>query len=276
VFGVELSFIKTDPTGNTTILVESSVPKDRYAETAAALMRRENLCAEQVGFIEKPERGAAARLCMMGGEFCGNAAMSLAAFIAHRDGARETNIPLEVSGVPDIITCGAKLASDGTVYSGSVEMPPPEHIGRAGFPLNGAVAHLVGVRLPGITHIIVPVRMFKTMELAKEAVNLAAGKWIDLVMSDALGIILFDAKTCYIEPLVCVRGSGTATWEHGCASGTAAIAYYISSSEGCGASLRVRQPGGVIDADATYENGSVKKVTIRGKVRIVARGVTYI
>ncbi|GHV52925.1 histidine racemase CntK [Synergistales bacterium] len=273
---MELSFIKTDPTGNTTILVESSVPRNRYAETAAALMRRENLCAEQVGFIEEPERGARARLCMMGGEFCGNAAMSLAAFIAHRDGVSDMIVPLEMSGVSGIITCGVKQTNGGTVYSGSVEMPPPEHIGRAGLPLGGTVAHLVGVKLPGITHIIVPVRMFKTMELAKEAVNLVAGKWIDLVRSDALGIILFDAKTCYIEPLVCVKGSGTATWEHGCASGAAAIAYYISSSEGCGASLRVRQPGGVIDADATYENGSVKKVTVRGKVRIVARGVTYI
>ncbi len=80
---MELDFIKMNPCGNTTVLIRTSLPRARYGSIAAQIMQSTCLCAEQVGFIEPPQQeGALARLHMMGGEFCGNASRSFAAWLA--------------------------------------------------------------------------------------------------------------------------------------------------------------------------------------------------
>ena len=87
---MKLQFVKLDPTGNTTILVSTPVPRADQPRVAELLMADENLCAEQVGFIEAPTLpGACARLQMAGGEFCGNDSMSLGALLALRSGSAE-------------------------------------------------------------------------------------------------------------------------------------------------------------------------------------------
>ena len=107
---MELKFVKLNPTQNMTLLVESPLRREDYAKVADSIMAYESVYAEQVGFIERPGSGskAVARLQMAGGEFCGNAAMSLAAYVAWLDkkekflsGARI--IPLEVSGSDEVI-----------------------------------------------------------------------------------------------------------------------------------------------------------------------------
>ena len=80
---MKISFVKTSPAQNVTVLVTSPVPRDRQAETAAKLLAYDGVGGEQAGFLETPTMpGADARLQMMGGEFCGNAAMSLGAYLA--------------------------------------------------------------------------------------------------------------------------------------------------------------------------------------------------
>ena len=84
---MELQFVKMNPTRNMTILVETPVPRAKHGEIAKQLMAEDSVCAEQVGYIEPALHPlAAARLQMMGGEFCGNASMSLAALLAMREG----------------------------------------------------------------------------------------------------------------------------------------------------------------------------------------------
>ena len=66
-----------------TLLITSPVDRKDHAECASQLMKYESVHAEQTGFVEKPRNEkAVARLQMAGGEFCGNAAMALAALIA--------------------------------------------------------------------------------------------------------------------------------------------------------------------------------------------------
>lgn len=86
---MELNCYKINPTGNVTLIVEGAVPVEQQAALAAELMKRDTE-AEQVGFLSKPQRfGSAAALRMMGGEFCGNAAISAAALVMDSHGAKK-------------------------------------------------------------------------------------------------------------------------------------------------------------------------------------------
>ncbi len=80
---MRLRFAKLNPAGNTTILVLDPVPESMHAEVASNLMNPAVLGGEQVGFVTLMAGGPiAASMRMMGGEFCGNAARSLGAYLA--------------------------------------------------------------------------------------------------------------------------------------------------------------------------------------------------
>ena len=72
---MDLRIRTADPTGNITVFVLDKVRREDYAQIAAQLLEKEELHAEQVGFIEEKEDGTW-RMQMMGGEFCGNASRS--------------------------------------------------------------------------------------------------------------------------------------------------------------------------------------------------------
>jgi diaminopimelate epimerase len=278
---MDLRFVKTNPTGNTTILVESPVKIEDQAEIAGILMRDDFISAEQVGFIGSPQNplAAAASLRMMGGEFCGNAAMSLGAFLVWRDGGTEgeINVPLEVSGSDGVTECIIKRNGDDFQdFQGTVKMPPPERVEEISLPLAGMERKFAAIRLPGIAHVIVPLEIFASAEEAKISAEQAAAKWGKLIEGEAFGILLHEREKNSIIPLVCVKASGTAVWERGCGSGSAAIGAYLAGLSGTDESAQVSQPGGVIAVDARCENGAVMGISITGNVKIVARGTAYI
>ena len=72
------SYVILDPTGNLTGLVLDPVdPEDRAAVTGELLKQ-----CEQVAYLVPPGRPeSAAGIRLMGGEFCGNAAMAAAAWL---------------------------------------------------------------------------------------------------------------------------------------------------------------------------------------------------
>ena len=77
---MKLDFIKINPAGNITILIDNFNIYDKdIAKISEELMREDNLHAEQVGFIKDNH------LQMMGGEFCGNASRAFASLLAFRD-----------------------------------------------------------------------------------------------------------------------------------------------------------------------------------------------
>ena len=127
---MELKFIKTSPTENMTLLIETPVPREKHLEIAEKLIAYGSVYAEQAGYIEEPENPAAAkRLQMMAGEFCGNASLSLAAVLAEEKGlavGEETEIILEVSGADSLVNCHMKKEEKG--FTGRVAMPLPKAI----------------------------------------------------------------------------------------------------------------------------------------------------
>lgn len=267
---MEIQFAKINPTQNMTILVLNPVARSLQPQVAEKLMAYESVNAEQVGFLEPPTQiGARARLQMMGGEFCGNATMSLAAYFCQMDQRGEgelCNYTLEVSGADAPLRC--EIQKSGAGFSASVNMPLPEKIECVTLP-NGRRYPVVF--LPGIAQIIVPAQ-----EMDAEAAEREIARWCKFLNAEALGILLFDEAQKCIRPLVYVRATDSAVWERGCGSGTAAIGAYLASVRQANVSIDLAQPGGVIGADVRLQGGTIESIRIRSTVRIACMGSAWI
>ena len=125
---VDISTIKyriADPNHNITLLVETDIEVSRQKDIAISLMEKEK-DVEQVGYIYRDGQGDIA-LRMAGGEFCGNATMSVAAY--HLEKKKETTGIVKVHVMDDdsIIDVKANLDDKGiweteeTLYSSKIE-----------------------------------------------------------------------------------------------------------------------------------------------------------
>jgi len=264
---MKLDFVKLSPTQNMTLLVTGSVDRAQHSAVAARLMGPEGVGAEQVGFLEPAsDAEARMRLQMMGGEFCGNAAMSLAAFLAFQDqlpDSAECVYPLEVSGADDLVRC--RIRRRGDEYLGSVCMPLPTQIQIVAFP--GAFCCPV-VFFPGIAHAILP-----EDALTCSQAEACIADWCAFTDQEAFGIILRGEDA--IRPLVYVRETGSAVWERGCGSGSAAVGAYTAAQRAQNTALDLRQPGGLIRVNVDYDD-SVRRIEISGTVKIVAMGQAWV
>lgn len=271
---MELKFIKTSPTENMTILIQTPVPREQHLAVAEKLIAYGSVYAEQAGYIEEAENPMAEkRLQMMAGEFCGNASLSLAAWLAKEKGlpiGEKTEIILEVSGADSLVRCEMKREEKG--FSGRVAMPLPKGIEKKTFALDGESLELTAVVFEGITHIIVPVSLWG--ENGTEKAEQAAKAWAS-EMPAAFGILLFDEEKGELYPLVSVENVSL-IWERGCGSGTSAIGAYLAARAGKSVSVKLKQPGGIMGVEAEYKNGTIKALSITGNVSIVAEGTAFL
>ena len=263
---MNIEYWKVDPTGNITLIVETPVPRESQSRIAAELLRRDN-DAEQVGFLEAPEKtGARLRLQMMGGEFCGNAAISAAAIITcclEPDGGSVRELFLDVSGAPDIVP--VKIAAESGGCSGTVSMPLPESVCVNNFRLGDDTYTLPLVRFPGICHCIV------SGGLSRETAQRCIADWCRQLDAEALGLMFCDEAAGSLEPLVYVASTDTAVWESSCASGTAAAAAYLACARGVDVSISLREPCGVLSAEAELRGGKVGSLKLSGKAAILGK-----
>lgn len=265
---MKIHYTLIDPTKNMTVLVETPVERCHHIAVANALMA-DIPDAEQVGFVEPPSRaGSWARLQMMGGEFCGNATMSLGALLASRDRLAPgewVEIPLDVSGASDPLICRIETQEDS--FLGTVAMPLPEKIQPHTFPLRGQAASFPVVYLPGIYHIIVPADRISPEE-AEQLIRL----WGAEFDAEAVGILLYEEARCQMSPLVLVKPTDSAVWERGCGSGSASIGSYRAFLNERDTVTALRQPGGIITIHAGCHAGAITSLSITGTVRIVRSG----
>ena len=258
-----MNYVKINPSGNITLLVTDPVPRRDQSEIARQLMQLDS-SAEQVGFLETASLpSAAARLQMMGGEFCGNATMSLAAYLARRDGladGEEALYPLEVSGADGLISC--RIRRTGCAYMGTVPMPLPREIAQVEI-LPGLQAPLV--RFAGIDHAIVPGHLISEAQ-AEEIIAPLCAK----LNAEALGILLLGEGGQRIRPLVYVKSTGSAVWENSCGSGTAAVGAYHAFVQKKNVQLEIAQPcpDTCIGVSAAYVGGRICRLEITGRVRL--------
>ncbi len=249
-------YVLLDPTGNLTALVLDPVDPEDEGQVTGELLKR----SEQVAYLEAPENACAvAAIRLMGGEFCGNAAMAAAAWLVRNEAeqGRPKTFLLEVSGTAEPVRCTVLKTSDG--FEGTVEMPGVPEIGTetiCGVPFTA-------VRMEGILHLICDDRTFEKSEAESLLRQIA-----DRLPDEAIGLIQWDRGKRYMLPLVFVRGTGSLVWEHGCGSGSAAAgAVEALRNGGKEMTVSVRQPGGTIRVSAGAEDGMIRAVSITGHVR---------
>lgn len=248
----EIRYVTLDPTGNTTCLVLDPIPLSERPAVTEKLMTE----CEQVGYlVPAGSPGAEARLEMMGGEFCGNATMATACWLARENGilpGEERTVTLEVSGADKTLRCTVRALDDG--FEGTVEMPGALEI----FKTEAEGLTLMAVRMEGIIHLIVNGKIGTDAQAERMLRKLADG-----LPDDAAGLLQWDGE--YMRPLVYVRNSGTMVWETGCGSGSTAIGLLRAWESGRETTETViRQPGGTIRVLVGRDGA----VTMTGKVRI--------
>lgn len=263
----ELTITMADPAGNRTAFVEGNVPREYYAAIGAALLREPDLKAEQAGFYTPPEDGATGRLEMMGGEFCGNAARSFGMWLGRRTGKKAGDtVPIEISGSSSTLEV---LLEEG---GASVSMPLPQSIIEVSVPEipgqgkpspeGSGFVHYPAVVLEGITHVIlehVPPSEALARSVVKEAVRKTE--------VEAAGAIFLDED--HMTPFVWVQATDSFVWESSCGSGTLAAATWLGRNMKVGTySRKLVQPGGVLEASVTQENGVITEARIGGPVTL--------
>lgn len=235
----QIKYVLMDPSKNITILVETKIPIDKQNEVAKKLMDLEPK-AEQLGFIMSSRENEII-IRMAGGEFCGNAAMSVASLYAIENEFENHNIDVAFYGNENNIRSKVKVSvkrmNEGT-YEALVHMPVPkniETINLTGFK------ELPIVSLDGISHIIVDEEVKKN--LAEKYIK----NWCNDLNLEALGLMFYKKinDTNYeLRPLVYVRDIGSLFWENACASGTYAFGIYMMSQDKKLSHIYIRQAGG--------------------------------
>ncbi|MEN1939354.1 diaminopimelate epimerase [Paenibacillus sp. 102] len=272
----EIEFIKFNPTQNMTILVKTNHPVNEHKTIATKIMSYDSVYAEQVGFIEESTKYEAdAHLQMAGGEFCGNACMALATFIANKKGLQHndlTEILLEVSGTDELIVCQVRRELEE--YYCQVTMPIPKEIEQKTIKYEGNDLDIVIVNYHESIHIVIEVEAINEA-VRKKAQTLA--KSLALTLDTKLiGILLYKSNSNELVPLIYVPHLDSMVWERGCGSGTASLGAYLAWKNQKGVVAHVRQPGGTITVFAKCHEEELTSLKIEGGVEIVAQGKAFI
>ena len=162
---------------------------------------------------------------------------------------------MEISGAESIVKVELEKLRENE-YAGRVEMPLPISCESVDSPYG----QLKLMRFPGICHAIAPPGIGRD-EAEKLIVPLCGN-----IGCEALGLMLLDEESLRLDPLVYVPGAESLFWERSCASGTTAVGAYLALREGKTISASLAQPGGTLSIFAEYENGSVSRLLMGGRV----------
>ncbi|MBM7870029.1 diaminopimelate epimerase [Clostridium pascui] len=266
-----------------TVFIKDSLPRKIHKDVAKEIMQYGNVYAEQVGFIETPvteegKKRETLRLQMMGGEFCGNAARSLAAYMVYSSypGLNKFQdkylVELEVSGAKDMVLCEVSPTQKSNEFYSKINMPLPLGIDEITFNYENGSLNISKVELPGITHFIVYSDGIKNKESFFEEFKSKS----NLDKLDAFGIMFYEPHKNFLEPLVYVRETESLFWERSCVSGTTALAYALSYDKKENLNIEVNEPGGKLLVHVNWHEEKIKSIRLDGKVTIVAEGTLHI
>jgi diaminopimelate epimerase len=282
---MNLHFVKMNPAGNTTVYIFDTLPREIHGRVAQVLMKKECLCADQVGFVEEPASpAAAARLQMMGCEFCGNATRALAALLTLRNypniryqkkpdqsgGEFDAIVPLEVSGYEGLIYARVSVDEAGRNIWAETPIPAPLGLETVSLDFSGSVRKGMIVEFPGILHVVL-----KDVQPGVEIFEMVRRQLINR-KADALGVMFYDEVRGFLTPLVYVASTQTLIWEGSCGSGSAAVAAALAWENQRDISLELKQPGGSLAVDIVYAHGGISQVRLKGPVDFVAEGTVCV
>lgn len=269
-------FVKLNPSGNTTgLILEKTAQQDR-SSLAASMMTSASLGTEQIAFADFPgPEPCDYSLAMMGGEFCGNAVRSAAAWMAF-DRMRwqpeeitaqsVRSYSVACSGAEGIFSCQVKPIDECRFYVSS-QMPHPTSVRTE--VIDGRTWGCVAFQ--GIVHYICTE---PADEAGRSGIVADMLRRTDHVPQGARGVLFWNSGV--LDPWVYVSKTNTLCRETSCGSGSAAVgaweAYTGRKKEG---KTAVRQKGGLIDVSYAADHSGIS-ICIGGEVKIEAEGIVYL
>lgn len=269
----KLPFVKYSPGGNPTILIRNvRLSPEERAKAANELMHSLHVGAEQVGYantLSDPPH-----LEMMGGEFCINAARSMAVLLAQSGRlhpASENRLcgQTTVSGTDAPLLLTVRPLAHEALFEAAVRLE------YARPPLVEDVAPEIRlVRLPGITHLVLNARRAPASATPETTAAELRARF-NLEQEPAVGCIWTDRTTGRITPVVWVRNTNSICRETACGSGTlaAALAGALPCRDGRFSAV---QPSGEILEVEMIAPGKGWQAWISGPVHVVAEGEAYV
>lgn len=266
VIDMKLNYVKISPSQNMTILITDFVDSKDYVKVANSVMRYESLYAEQVGFVIPPNHNdSCVGIWMAGGEFCGNALLSVAAYSRYKGICSDDNFFVSSSGSNNSLKCKTTYV-DSNRFRVWGEVPNPLDVLPMDIDLNNKVISGNLVVMNGISHFITD------YAVRKEEFDEIMDSLIDRITSNAVGIIPFkgiDETNFEINPYVYVKDTGSRYFERACGSGSLSLGIHLNNLMGI-KSARVHQSGGIIDVEVADKN------YISTEVTIISEGTVYI
>lgn len=265
---MELRFVKASPCRNTTVFICDDVPSERYGEVARLAMDADYLAAEQVGFLVSPRSsGAVLRLEMAGGEFCGNAALALAAWAVKCSVApSRQSFLVECSGEEKPLACAVEEKASGKFFV-QLEMPHAMAVAPLDLSADGQIFRGGQVTLPGISHFC-----FEAPEApTHRQYDLLLDRIAEVSGAAAYGVVPYrrqGAASYMIRPYVGVAETSSRIYEQACGSGSLALGLWLEASDG-GSHYEVVQPGGRITV-------APKEPSIAAEVYFSCRGHLFV
>lgn len=304
---MKIHFIKTNPSGNTTLLVTTAVSPELYVPIASILMRPEWGHAEQVGFIVPNTLPNTPELIMMGGEFCGNATRSLAAYAVHLQLQGEKmpsdgqSLLISCSGASQPITCKVTQAATdpSNRYEVSACLPAPVVVANTELQITPAslqnsiadVSASLSAMLSaakifdcgGLMHIVIPTECSDYDILAEYFTHIKP--YALRLPAPAVGVLFYNEKQQTLIPIVHVKKTNTTYCEQSCGSGTIAVGAYINEMDHAkmGATstptakrLDLQQPGGVLTVLSAISPTGQTCYHLSGSIDITLEGTAFI
>lgn len=262
----KLDFIKLNPAGNMTVLIENyDINSDDILKISEIMMSETNLYAEQVGFIHENH------LRMMGGEFCGNASRAFASLLAFRDKDfyKQKNYLIGCSGEKELLEVDVREGKKENEFLAKIKMP--NYIAMK--ELKFKDRKLILIEFLGIKHFIYEEEKSK---IKKEITNKKREliefikKYLGQTEYSAFGLMFYGSKDNFMLPYIHVKGFENGIWENSCASGTTALGFYLKKYKNIN-EAKIKQPNGWLEFSFKDE-----EIYIDGPVEIVAEGKVYI
>ncbi len=263
---MNIDFVKASPSKNMTVLVTNYVAPADYSAIAHTIMNYEYVNAEQVGFIEAPTHDdTVLRLAMSGGELCGNAVLTAAAYCRYKGLTDKTRFSIETTGVEAPLDCLIE-AKSSHLFEVKAEMPEFNSSEAIEVTLDNEKISGTVIHMDGISHLLTE------HWLDKESYVPLMNELAKKIDNKAVGIIPYknlEENNYETKPFVHVKETGSSFFEQACGSGSLALGLYLSNQK-TDKIFNICQPGGIIVVGTGVQNyiSTTVRFTLEGSCEI--------
>lgn len=256
-----IHYVKVNPSGNITLFILDPIaPEDRKRVNDFLLTKEKD--AEQCACLGMD--GNTPKVEMLGGEFCGNASRSSAAYALYKQGGDSGDFQVRCSGCEGTLEAHVEKKGDNQ-FEASIQLPLPLATKTIPISYNRDSVRCHYISMSGIDHYVYFTLNLKNLD-QKQFLYSLQREISRGPEPSAYGLMLVELGSLKMIPVVYVTSTGTLYWENSCGSGSAAVAVAMAQRQDHSIEAVLKEPGGTISVKAEYKNHAVTALSIGGPV----------